>query len=72
MGLDNKFSVTNTSSYNIYDKCYKGQNDSSSLKYVNTGCEDEAGLMNYLNDPHVQMNWNIRAKEWKPCNNKVF
>lgn len=60
--LDNKFNATNTSEYNIYDKCYKGQNDSVTLSYVNTGCEDDAGLINYLNDPIVQENWNIRPK----------
>ncbi len=71
--MDAKFNATNTSQYNIYDKCYRGKNDSSGLKYVNTGCEDEAGLMTYLNDPQVQQNWNIKdTREWKPCNNKVF
>jgi hypothetical protein len=34
--LDSLFNDTNTSAYNIYDKCYKGQNDS--LSYLNTGC----------------------------------
>ena len=29
-------------------------------------------MINYLNDPHVQENWNIKPKEWKPCNSKVF
>jgi len=45
--------------YNIYDKCYKSKTNSSRLGYVNTGCEDEAGLLTYLNDPHVKQNWNI-------------
>ena len=40
MKLDNKFNDTNTSAYNIYDKCYRGKNDSGNLGYVNTGCED--------------------------------
>lgn len=70
MNLDAKFNATETSEYNIYDKCYKGQNDS--VGYVNTGCEDEAGLVNYLNDPVVQGNWNIRAKEWRPCNSRIY
>lgn len=70
--MDSKFNDTNTSEYNIYDKCYRGQNDSVDLSYVNTGCEDEAGLITYLNDPHVQESWNIRPKEWKPCSSKVF
>lgn len=70
--LDSKFNDLNTSEYNIYDKCYRGKNDSIDLSYVNTGCEDEAGLVNYMNDVHFQGNWNIRPKEWKPCNTKVF
>jgi len=53
--LDSQFNDTNTSAYNIYSKCYKGQNDSvSNLEYVNTGCEDDAGILTYLNDPVVQ------------------
>jgi len=44
--------------YNIYDKCYKSKTNSSS-NYVNTGCEDNEGIMNYLNDKNVRNNWNI-------------
>jgi hypothetical protein len=69
--MDKIFNDTNTSPYNIYDKCYRGQNDSSN--YINTGCEDNAGLMTFLNDPNVQDNWNIQPNStWQPCNNKVF
>ena len=70
--LDDFFNTTNTSMYNIYDKCYRGQNDSSN--YVNTGCEDNAGIMTFLNDKTVRANWNIKegAKEWQPCNVNIY
>ena len=69
--MDELFDNCTTSPYNIYDKCWRGKNDTGN--YVNTGCEDEAGIMNYLNDPTVKQNWNIRSdKEWLPCNKKVF
>lgn len=44
--------------YNLYDKCYKTKN-TTGLKYVNTGCEDDAGITNFLNDPSVKKNWNF-------------
>jgi hypothetical protein len=44
--------------YNIYDKCYKSKN-SASDNYINTGCEDNAGIMTFLNDKNVRANWNI-------------
>jgi len=70
--LNKQFKDTNTSMYNIYDKCYKAKN-TTGLKYVNTGCEDDAGLTNYLNDPVVKKHWNFLVnKEWTPCNTTVF
>lgn len=58
--------------YNLYDKCYKTKN-TTGLKYVNTGCEDDAGITNFLNDPSVKKNWNfLENKEWMPCNTTVF
>jgi hypothetical protein len=58
--------------YNLYDKCYKTKN-TTGLKYVNTGCEDDAGITNFLNDPSVKKNWNfLENKEWTPCNTTVF
>jgi hypothetical protein len=70
--LDTLFNATNSSMYNIYDKCYKTKN-TTGLKYVNSGCEDNAGLMTYLNDANVKRNWNVDAdKEWTPCNTKIF
>lgn len=54
--LNKLFDATNTSMYNIYDKCYKTKKTSN---YVNTGCEDNEGIMDYLNDKNVQKNWNI-------------
>jgi hypothetical protein len=44
--------------YNIYDKCYKTKTNSSN--YVNTGCEDDEGILTYLNDDNVKKNWNIK------------
>jgi hypothetical protein len=54
------FNATNSSIYNIYDKCYKAipNND---LKYVNTGCEDNAGIIDYFNSPTVRASWNIEG-----------
>lgn len=70
--LNKEFIATNTSMYNIYNKCYKAKN-TTGLKYVNTGCEDDAGLTNFLNDPSVKKNWNLLAdKEWTACNTTVF
>ena len=58
--------------YNLYDKCYKTKN-TTGLKYVNTGCEDDSGITNFLNDPSVKKNWNfLMNKEWTPCNTTVF
>lgn len=69
--LDGYFNDTNSSLYNIYDKCYKSKN--TSRQYINTGCEDNAGLMTFLNDPSVKKNWNIdTSKEWVPCDENVF
>jgi len=69
--LDGYFNDTNSSLYNIYDKCYKSKN--TSRQYINTGCEDNAGLTTFLNDPSVKKNWNIdTTKEWAPCDDNVF
>lgn len=69
--LDGIFNNTNSSMYNIYDKCYKSQ--TTDYQYVNTGCEDNAGIMTFLNDPNVKKNWNIDTKkEWAPCDSHVF
>ena len=57
--LDAFFNTTNSSMYNIYDKCYKSK--TTSVNYVNTGCEDNAGIMTFLNDPNVKKNWNIKV-----------
>jgi hypothetical protein len=72
MRLNKEFGATNTSMYNIYNKCYKAKN-TTGLKYVNTGCEDDAGLTNFMNDPSVKKNWNFMVdKEWTACNTTVF
>ena len=49
--------------YNIYDKCYKTPNltDDDNLEYINTGCEDNAGIMTFLNDHVVKQKWNIQV-----------
>jgi len=73
--LNQLFDDTNTSMYNIYDKCYKTTAKSSQkdVGYVNTGCEDEKGIMTFLNDKNVKKNWNIIVdKEWTPCNKTIF
>ena len=42
------------------------------LQYINTGCEDDAGIMTFLNDANNKKNWNIDVdKEWTPCNRKI-
>lgn len=69
--LDGYFNATNSSMYNIYDKCYKSK--TPTIEYVNSGCEDNAGIMTFLNDPNVRKNWNIESdKEWNPCNATVY
>jgi hypothetical protein len=69
--LDGYFNATNSSMYNIYDKCYKSK--TTDVGYINSGCEDNAGIMTWLNDPIVRANWNIvNDKEWNPCNSTVF
>jgi hypothetical protein len=69
--MDKQFTATNTSAYNIYDKCYKSTNSTSN--YVNTGCEDNIGILTFLNDPSIKAKWNINSsKAWEPCNKKVF
>ena len=71
--MDGIFNKTNTSMYNIYDKCYKTQNTTEGLKYINTGCEDDVGIMTFLNDQNMRKNWNIKTeKEWTPCNKKII
>lgn len=63
--MDGYFNKTNTSMYNVYDKCYKTPNDtieedlSFDLEYINTGCEDNLGIITFLNDPNVKKNWNL-------------
>lgn len=47
--MDKKFNETNSSMYNIYDRCYKTQNNSEN--YINTGCEDHIGILTFFNDP---------------------
>jgi hypothetical protein len=49
--------------YNIYDKCYKTRNDSEELEYVNTGCEDNVGILSFLNDANTKKNWNIDSQK---------
>jgi len=69
--MDKIFNTTNTSMYNIYDKCYRSQN--SSENYINTGCEDNAGILTFLNEPSTKKKWNIYTeKEWTPCSSDVF
>ena len=72
--MDGYFNATNTSMYNIYDKCYKTVNESlEELDYINSGCEDHAGITTFLNDPFVKKKWNIdNPKEWEPCNSKII
>ena len=57
--MDKQFNQTNSSMYNIYNKCYKTKNDTFEDNYINTGCEDDLGVVNFLNDPNVKKNWNI-------------
>ena len=69
--MDKKFNETNSSMYNIYDRCYKTQNSSSN--YINTGCEDHIGILTFFNEPSTRKRWNIKGDtEWTPCNKKVF
>jgi hypothetical protein len=69
--MDKQFNNTNTSMYNIYDKCYRASNSSSN--YINTGCEDTAGIITFFNDPSLRKRWNIETdKEWMPCNDKIY
>ncbi len=71
--MDTQFNKTNSSMYNIYSKCYKVVNDTFEDNYVNTGCEDNVGILTFLNDPNVKKNWNIESdKEWEPCNKNIF
>lgn len=59
--------------YNIYSQCYKTPNSSQEDNYINTGCEDDLGVLNFLNNPNVKKNWNIDVdKEWQPCNKNIF
>ena len=59
--MDGYFNKTNTSMYNIYDKCYKSKEKADNLGYINTGCEDNAGIITFLNDANVKKNWNIQV-----------
>lgn len=70
--LDGIFNATNSSRYNIYDKCYKSKN--ATIQYINTGCEDNAGILTYLNDKDTRKNWNVEnaTREWKTCDDTVF
>lgn len=71
--MDTIFNKTNSSMYNVYSKCYKTVNDTFEDNYINTGCEDNVGILTFLNDPNVKKNWNIDSdKEWEPCNRNVF
>lgn len=87
--MDSQFNKTKTSMYNIYDKCFQTPNntfesivgDSSEgssdeaeeVNYINTGCEDNVGILTFLNDKNVKKNWNVDVdKEWLPCNNNIF
>lgn len=67
--VDKIFNGTNSSMYNIYAPCYKSK---TTENYINTGCEDNIGILQYLNDARVRESWNIRTdKEWMPCNDKI-
>lgn len=71
--MDTIFNKTSTSMYNIYSRCYRTINDTFEDNYINTGCEDNVGILTFLNDPNVKKNWNILTdKEWQPCNMNVF
>jgi hypothetical protein len=72
--LDDIFDATKSPTFNIYDKCYKSNTtQNSEVKYVNTNCEDNIGIMTYLNDPNVKKNWNIpEDKAWTPCNDQIY
>ncbi len=63
--FDSKFQATNTSSYNIYAKCYKGQGNSM---VPNTGCEDEDGIITFLNDAGIQTKMHVIPGNWTVCN----
>lgn len=68
--MDKDYNATNTSAYNIYNKCYK-----SPANTINLGCEDETGPITYLNDADFKRNWNIKEIEghkWEPCSQKVW
>ena len=56
---------------NIYDKCYKTVNDSSNV--INSGCEDESNVINYLNQESLKENWHVKTDiKWEVCNATVF
>ena len=60
--MDKQFNDTETSIYNIYTKCYRTGNKTDS---INTGCIDEQGIIDYLNDPNVKDEWNVdKDKVW--------
>lgn len=64
--LDKFFNSTNSSSLNIYDKCYKTVNNSN---VINSDCEDESGLLTYANQHSFKFNWHLNEnKTFSVCN----
>ena len=59
--MDKFRNSTSTSVYNIYDKCYKSSNSSNT---INTGCLDEEGIKEYLNDKLVREEWNVVSDDF--------
>ena len=55
--MDKNFNATNTSPYNIYSKCYHPKNNT--VNVMNTGCEDEEGVLKFFNTDNFKNFWNI-------------
>ena len=65
--LDKLFDSTNSSMYNIYDKCYK----SDKVDLHNTVCVDESAIVTVLNDPGFQTALHVNQVAYKVCNDLV-
>jgi hypothetical protein len=68
--LDAFWNSTNSSTYNIYAKCYKSQNSSENI--VSLSCDDEKGIMLLLNDEMFQNTIHVTPGNWSVCNKTIF
>lgn len=64
--LDKIFNSTNSSTINIYAKCYKGQG-----QIPNAACEDEYGINHFMNDPNIQEKLHVTPMNFTICNNDL-